>query len=349
MKKNNQASELEQVVFKIIAFLKDKSKILLTTHDQADIDALASLVVFKHVLTLAFQDKKKKFILHARLSKSSQTYLHKFKQKFPEISIELESNPPSFLGDVIIILDTNNPNQITFMRELNFTLKNYPYFFIDHHVPTIMKQNSNLTEFNLILPQFSSTSEIIWEIGKILDIKLPTSLKFLLLAGLLIDSGFFMHGNNDTIKRAALLLNEKDILIKDVMEMLEEEPSLSEKIAMIKGLQRLKLMKKKGWLIGISHVGSHEADLASLLVKIGCDVSLVYSKKRREHFRISMRAKMKLCDQYGLNLSEILQSVSDISDGNGGGHPCAASLNGQKSLERTVEEILKKILKILNE
>ncbi|MHA1688693.1 MAG: DHH family phosphoesterase [Promethearchaeota archaeon] len=347
MEKNNQASELEQVVFKIIAFLKDKSKILLTTHDHADIDALASLIVFKHILTLAFQEKKK-FTLHIRFSKSSQIYLHKFQQKFPEISIELEAHPLSSPIDVIIILDTNNLNQIAFMRELTSIPQYYPYFFIDHHVPTTMKQDNNLTEFNLILPQFISTSEIIWEISKILDIKLPNSFKFLLLSGLLIDSGYFMYGNNDTIKRAALLLNE-DILIKDVYEMLEEEPSLSEKIAMIKGLQRLKLMKKKGWLIGISHVGSHEADLASLLVKIGCDVSLVYSKKRRKHFRISMRAKMKLCDQHGLNLSEILQSVSGKCNGNGGGHPCAASLNGLKSLERTVEEILKKILKILNE
>jgi nanoRNase/pAp phosphatase (c-di-AMP/oligoRNAs hydrolase) len=95
--------------------------------------------------------------------------------------------------------------------------------------------------------------------------------------------------------------------------------------------------------MGISHVGSYEADVASALIKIGFDVGIVWSKKTSE-YRISTRASNKICSKTGLHLGKILEELSDDSKGSGGGHDGAASLKGKIGLENILKIIEEKIL-----
>jgi len=119
-------------------------------------------------------------------------------------------------------------------------------------------------------------------------------------------------------------------------------------VAKLKGIQRLEIIRVKDWLMGITHVSSFEASVASILINIGCDIGMVYSEKKTE-FRISMRAKRGICVETGLHLGEILEELSEECEGSGGGHEGAASLNGKIDLKKILNKIIEKIKQILNQ
>lgn len=330
---------------KILDFLKNK-RILITTHDQADIDAIASTIVFRDIVKNLFPAQEV-YLYIPHLSQLSHTFLGKIAQKYPNFTLIFNPDFNFYEIDVLIVLDTNSLEQVFLPQNHASICSSLPCLFIDHHYPSPSFEKKHYYEYSIIKPEISSTCEIIFEISKLIHFDLSLPHKVLLLSGLLTDSGFFSHGNNDTVKRAALLLNH-EISLDDIRSHLEEEISLSEKIAVIKGFQRVKLIRENDWLIGISHIGSYEAIVAGYLIKMGFDVGIVYSEKK-DGFRISTRARSKLCKKQGLNLALILEASSEICKGNGGGHSCAASINGKTQLELTLDIILKKIIKALKE
>ena len=80
------------------------------------------------------------------------------------------------------------------------------------------------------------------------------------------------------------------------------------------------------------------------MLQIGFDIGIVYSKLPSS-YRITTRAKKDVCLKTGLHLGKIL---SEIKEGSGGGHDGAASLNGENSFEPTLNQIILKIKKTLN-
>ncbi|MHA1486875.1 MAG: hypothetical protein ACTSSC_06855, partial [Promethearchaeota archaeon] len=106
------------------------------------------------------------------------------------------------------------------------------------------------------------------------NIKLPIPYKYLLVSAILTDSGFLKYGNTGTIKNLNSILQDQ-LEIQDVLPLLEREIDISEKIARIKALQRVKLIRINNWLIGISHLSSFSASAASTLTKVGFDIGIV--------------------------------------------------------------------------
>ncbi|MFX1391912.1 MAG: bifunctional oligoribonuclease/PAP phosphatase NrnA, partial [Promethearchaeota archaeon] len=167
----------------------------------------------------------------------------------------------------------------------------------------------------------------------------------LFIAAILTDSGFFKHGNNNTIQNVGKLLNE-DIKFQDIITLLKNDIDISEKIAKIKGLQRLELIREGKYLIGITNVSSFGAAIASLLIKIGFDVSIVISKEDNNS-RINTRARKKVCEETGLNLAKILKQISKRYEGSGGGHDGAASLTIDNESDYNITELIENIKKYL--
>jgi len=243
------------------------------------------------------------FLTFSKLSKYTKNFVVKFLQKFPDFNFP-SNNDENFSNiDVIIIVDSNNLEQI----------ENY-----------------------------SSTAEIILELIDNYNFDLPIPYKYLLISAILTDSGFLKYGNTETIKHLLNILQD-EIEFQDVLLLLENETDISKKIANIKGLQRVKLIRVDSWLIGISHVSSFSASVASTLIKVGFDVGIVYTKKKSK-YRISARAKKNICLKTELHLGKILNG---ISNGDGGGHDGAATLNGENDLERSLSEIIDNIKRTL--
>lgn len=323
-------------------FLKGK-KILITTHDLVDIDGLASCLVLKFFLN-RFISSADVHLFLPEISKTTKEFIQKFTEKFPKTTIPLENEFKTLTIDIILILDTNNLEQVT-IPEINSS--ELPIIFIDHHLNLKKNYKRNIASMNIIDDKFSSTAEIIYEVCKYYNVELTLPNKYLLIAAILTDSGFFKHGNNDTILRfSKLLSNQLDY--QEILSTLKIDKTIPEKIAKIKALQRVQLIQAGNWLIGITNVGSFEASVASSLIKIGFDVSVVYSEKKSE-YRISTRAKKNVSLKTGLHLGKILKEVSEEGKLNdGGGHDGAAALNGKEGLDELLEKILDRIKQVLN-
>jgi len=322
-----------------LSFLKNNGgKILITTHDLVDIDGFASCFNLKYCINQLIKEQEA-CIYFSELSKHAKEVMDKLIRKFPELDLHYEKQIDFSMISTVIVLDTNNLNQTAIKHILP---SNIPVVFIDHH---FMLQKigieSEANSISMISDDYSSTAEIILDFCRTYEVNLPRSYKFLLTAAILTDSGFFNYGNNNTIRNVVDLLGN-DIEFQEIVDVLKYNADFSEKLAIIKGLQRVELIREKDWLIGLTHVSSFEASVASSLIKNGFDIGIVISKKKSS-FRISTRARKSLCLQKGLHLGKILEGLSDNESLSGGGHDSAASLNGEIGLESVLDNLIEKV------
>ena len=323
----------------------ESKKILITTHDSADIDGLVSCLVFKNFINQFYHLTNIDLFFH-EISKGAINFINKVAEKFPNVNFSLGSEIKSFEYDIIFILDTNNLKQVKFLYNFDLLNSSIQFIFIDHHLNHKKDYGSDINPMNIIDDNFSSTAEIIYEICEYFKIKISLPYKFILIAAILIDSGFLKHGNNDTIMRISKLLNHQ-INFQQLLLTLNTDEEIPEKLARIKSLQRVKIIQQGSWLIGITNVGSFEASSASTLLKVGFDIGIVSSKKKLE-IRISTRAKKSFCLRTGLHLGKIMKELSEELGGNGGGHDGAASITSDVDSSLIIDKLLEKIKQILN-
>jgi nanoRNase/pAp phosphatase (c-di-AMP/oligoRNAs hydrolase) len=320
--------------------VKDK-RILITTHDIVDIDGLVSCFSLKSFLNNIYKNQEVS-IYFSELSKSTHHFINKFSNYFPNFSFSYK-NSISFSGvDLIIILDTNNLNQVQFNNNQDIADFEIPYIFIDHH---FMGEKPDKNSLNLIFENYSSTAEIILELFQYFKVPITNPVKTLFISAIITDSGFFKHANNLTFHNTSKLLTN-GISYQDILFLLKNEVDISEKIANIKGMQRVELIRKGQHLIGVSNVSSYGASVASMLVKLGFDIAVVYSKEETR-YRINTRAKKLICIKTGLNLAKILEEISDHYNGSGGGHDGAAALDVNVESEFTITQLIERIKEYL--
>jgi nanoRNase/pAp phosphatase (c-di-AMP/oligoRNAs hydrolase) len=315
--------------------------VLITSHNLVDIDGLVSCFILKFFFNF-FSENERTIIYLPEISKSTRTFIDRITLKFPKLELNYVKEVSLSNFDVILILDTSNLAQ----TNLDVLESRIPFIFIDHHFYLKNDYKFNLKSLNIIIDEISSTSEIVFEMFKYFNLKIPLPYKYLLISGILADSGNFKYGNNDTIIRVSELLDNQ-VDFQEILSMMKNDTEIPEKIAKIKGLQRAQLIQHGVWLIGITYVGSYEANVAKSLIQIGFDVGIVYSNKKSK-FRISTRAPKYVCGKTGLHLGKILEEVSNEFEASGGGHDGAASLNGTNNLEEILDKIIYKIKLILN-
>lgn len=323
-------------------FLKNKNSFLITSHDLVDLDGFSSSICLNFFLQT--QHNTEPYLYFSKISKHTQFFFEKLREKFPEFQINIEDSLEDVEIDGLIILDANELDQIRFLKDIKEDISDLPYFFIDHHYKEISERNKH--QEGLIIDHYVSTAEIIVDIFEEYNFHLPKPLKYLLIAGILSDSGYFKFANNHTIKTIGKLLNDK-IDYQEILMMLKSKSDISKKIAQIKGAQRAELIKENKWLIGISEVSSFEASVANSLTKIGFDIAIVYSE-RNEEFRVSLRARKEVCLETGLHLGKLLEDISKDFKASGGGHDGAASINIQKGEGKLRDVILMQIKDVLN-
>jgi nanoRNase/pAp phosphatase (c-di-AMP/oligoRNAs hydrolase) len=321
----------------VFNYLKGKS-ILITSHNLVDLDGFVSSLLLDFFLRELHQNNRVS-IYFSGISKYTIDFMNNFITIFPDFKYYPlnEFNPSDF--DIIVILDTNNLDLVDNLDDKNL---DHPFIFIDHHLNLNNKYKMNLESYNIIYEDYTSTAEILFEIFDLFDVSIPLPYKYLLASAILTDSGFLKYANSKTLIHLSKILQE-EIEYQDIIGLFNNITDLSEKIAKIKGLQRVKLLRLEDWLIGISHVSSYSASVATMLIGIGFDISIVYAKEKSE-YRITTRANKAICAKTGLHLGKILH---ELSNGNGGGHEGAASLNGDINIEKFLESLLDTIKKIL--
>lgn len=176
-------SERDQV----LRDLRAARKLLLTTHENPDGDALGSLLAMHRLLD--------------QLGKDSVMYMSPDEFPLPweyrGVTFDgLVGAPPEDLAErTIVFLDCGNIDRmpVDFLQAAGLHILN-----IDHH-----HDNTRFGTVNLVVPEASSTAEIVWDLIEDLGAVLTPGIADALYVGLVTDTGRFMYEN--TSARAHLM------------------------------------------------------------------------------------------------------------------------------------------------
>jgi len=254
---------------------------------------------------------------------------------------------PKLDCDLVILLDTSTPGQLSSYAEVVIA-STIPRVVIDHHA---IQGESITSDQKLVDEKAVSTTELVNRLLPLLNVKVSRKMALAVILGLVTDTAHFRFANVGTFELITSLMKEHDIGPSEVMGILSVIPQVSERIAVLKGMQRLKLNRVSDYLIVTTVVGAFEAATARALLRTGADAAIVAAHKDNEA-RISMRSKKSFSDETGINLgTDLAPELAKIIEGSGSGHPNAAGVNGKntdninKALEKAVDLISKKVAK----
>jgi len=320
----------------IAKFLVDASKqgqrILVLCHHNADPDAVGS--------SLALVDALKQLGAEAKagtsegISRVSESIL---KAAGREMAID-----PPLNADLIVLVDTSSFEHLGKLGE-QVKQKAPELVLIDHHRPVEeMKQH---VKHYFVREESASESELILELIHELGAELTPEVAFLLLAGIISDTGQFRFAKGATFKAVDALVKAGADYSR-VLEALRLPEDPSKRIAMLKAAQRLRLYKINDRPVALSKLSSFEADAAAMLVRAGADVAVVGSQEKGK-IRLCGRAREELIESTQLHLGKLMSELAKQFNGTGGGHAGAASMTGDGKLADANKHLLKALQQML--
>jgi nanoRNase/pAp phosphatase (c-di-AMP/oligoRNAs hydrolase) len=307
---------------KQLAFSK---RILIIFHHNADPDALGSAYGLLRLISEKLPSAQVTVATSEGISSIS-------KQILKHLNMSLVNCPSINEDDTIILVDTNAFSQLGESGPMVASSKSL--ILIDHH--SINKETRRRAVFSIINEEASSTSEIVYDLLTEADFELDKDLALALFLGIAYDTRHFAVARSNSFRIVAKLL-DTGLLVEKAYPLLTKPQEPSEKIARLKGAQRLQFMDIGGWIIVKSRVGSFQSSVARGLISLGADVAIVGGESKGK-IRISLRSDKRFFDQTGIHLGrDITGRLGGALKGMGGGHPTAAGVNGVGSLDEVFE------------
>jgi len=281
---------------------------LVLMHGNADADALASAVLLQRT--------------YPSVTVGTAGGLDRLSKRLVDrLGIATVEAPDPAAFDRVVVCDASGPEQIPAAAQARRLL------VVDHHAET----GRWPAPVVYIDESRASCCEVVYDLLGQANRPIDRTAALVLLVGMITDTAHFRFANPATLRTFAQVLEQHGIGISDVLQLMELETDLSERIAVLKGAQRLRLVRAGPWLIASSHGSSFEASVCRGLLALGADVAFVGSQ-RDEHYRVSARAHAGLV-QRGLHLGKLLGGIGDELNGGGGGHPGAAGIGGIGDVE----------------
>ena len=163
----------------IVEELQQAHKLLVTTHENPDGDALGSLLAFDEMMRALGKDSV------MFMSASNFPLPHEY-QHLPLEGVQ--NQPPKDMDErIAVFLDCGNIDRmpVDFLQREGQHILN-----IDHH-----HDNTNFGTVNLVVGDASCTAEILWELAKALGVEITPSMAEALYIALVTDTGRFMYEN----------------------------------------------------------------------------------------------------------------------------------------------------------
>ena len=163
----------------VVGELRSADKLLLTTHENPDGDALGSLLAMHGILT--------------QLGKNSLMYMSPDEFPLPweyrgfQFDGLVGAPPEDVAERTIVFLDCGNIDRmpVDFLQAEGLHILN-----IDHH-----HDNTRFGTVNLVCSAASCTAEIVWRLSKELGAEITPDIAKALYVGLVTDTGRFMYEN----------------------------------------------------------------------------------------------------------------------------------------------------------
>lgn len=156
--------------------------ILLVSHIKPDGDSLSSMLACYRFLLL--KNKKVTMYVADKLPEDFN-FLVNFNQTQSDVN---KLKQEKF--DLVIFLDCGDYTRSGLKDYQNLIDSKTITINIDHHY-----SNNNFGTINLVLPEMSSTSEVLYHFFKQINFKIDVHMASLLLTGILTDTNFFVYSN----------------------------------------------------------------------------------------------------------------------------------------------------------
>jgi len=286
------------MLHQVIELLGGAKRVAIVTHRRADADALACAKVLQLVLE--------------RLGVTVAAFVCPEGPQLEGCTRELPNDV-----DLYVLADVASLSQVPPLRGR--------YFKIDHHhvgddIPGIVVQRPSCTEIALKLAEEAGV-ELTPEVAKLAAL------------GIYADTVRLKRADAETLRLLAELLEKTGGTLGDLIREEEKAEEPQRVVALLKGMKRLEAYRSSLGVICTSHVGAYEADVASLLLSIGCSIALVASRKE-DGVHVVMRSR-------GFDVATLAKSL-----GTGGGHKEAAVAIIREDVAKTqLPRLLRRIVK----
>jgi Exopolyphosphatase-related proteins len=300
--------------------LREGKKVILV-HGNADMDAIGSA----YALSVCFPPSD--ICALGGIDRISNMVVEKL-----GIPIIEECNFDDY--DTVAVVDTSSPDQIL-TGEMSIPGNS---IVIDHHLPTGKWEGMHF----LCDDSKISCCELVVDIIRNAGIKIERNAALALLGGMITDSGHFQFAKAETLQAFASLMDEAGIHMDEIFQLTKSQTGMSERIAIMKSMGRVKFDHVGNMIVATSYGGSFEASSCRSIMLSGADVVFVGSQ-RDEEFRLSARATQDIVRR-GIHLGDILGDLSTETDSDGGGHGGAAGLSGTGDVEAMLHMCMMKTM-----
>ncbi|MEM2866125.1 MAG: DHH family phosphoesterase [Candidatus Hadarchaeales archaeon] len=321
---------LEKAARLLLEKAREGRCVLLVSHQQADPDGVGSAVVLSEVLEEL--GARTEVVVPEGMNKLAQFLLERYGREV--------STSPNLQADLVVMVDASS---FSHLGKVGEEVRRKPVLLIDHHLEVEgMKEE---VEVAWVDEHATSSAEMILHLLREMGKEPSAEQANLLLAGILTDTAGLKLARNSTLEAVCGLIR-CGADYRQLLETLKLPEDRSRRMAMLKAAQRMEIRSMGEHLVVFSELSAFEADAASVLLRLGADLSFVGSEEKGE-FRISGRATPELCESTQLHLGSLMQEVGRSFGGSGGGHPGAASATGRGSLREVRRFILSQLEKTL--
>lgn len=329
---------------KVIQLCKNK-RVLLLTHEHADLDSFASAAMFQR-----FLNKQK---ITSTISVPSHIN-EQAKHLSESLKIKHISNPDLGAFDIVLLFDLNSFEQLGVLKDsfiALFSNRTIEAIVFDHHVSN--KACIVYTGNCVIDETMFSTTQLIYNF---LDMSSPkekskdfdSTMYFLNCVGLVEDTGHFIVGSDKAFLDFSVSLKKSNKTYSNVLAFTKDEFDNGERIALLKAAQRSIITQIKEFVLITSTVSFYQSFVATKLLNFGAHISLVSGVEKRGLCVLSARADSVFKEKNNFNLvKDLLLDLKEKLGGEIGGHSGAAQWKGKSNpseVLRVATEILKKRL-----
>ena len=167
----------------IARFIRDNCKFILTTHETPDGDGIGSEFALYHGLIRIGKTVR---ILNNDPVSERFSFISPGESVFESLGPDTEL-PEDIEDYVLFLIDTNDTNNIGAISDIVLPMVK-DYFIIDHH-----ESGEDIVTGHLITKTASSTSEMMYDILKDLEIEIDMPMAQALFTGIVFDTGSFIY------------------------------------------------------------------------------------------------------------------------------------------------------------
>jgi bifunctional oligoribonuclease and PAP phosphatase NrnA len=321
--------------YEILEELRSADKLLLTTHENPDGDALGSLLATHLILQQLGKD--------SLMFLSANNFPLPYEYRHMPLDDVMQEPPDDVDERTVLFLDCGNIDRmpVDFLQHAGVHRLN-----IDHH-----HDNTRFGSANLVVPEASCTAEIVFDLAKELGVEITLPIAEALYIALVTDTGKFMFENTTpAAHHMAAELIESGVSPQEMHTKLYEGLPFSRLQLLARALAAVR--RYDGGALTLTHLtqddfreaGAQESDSEGIVdhlravedTAVACLVRELLDANRQGLRKVSLRSTDGRVD------------VSRIARGlGGGGHRQAAGFTTELPMEELVERVRREILEQL--